>query len=66
MFQPHRKRSAQARIWKPRRRRHHILASERAVADRLLARGIELQDAYELHDKLYAHPPALPVFLGLV
>lgn len=46
---------------------HHILPSENAVADRLLARGIELQDAYEeLHDKLHAHPPALEVFLGLV
>ena len=46
---------------------HHILPSENAVADRLLARGIELQDAYEeLHDKLHAHPPALEVILGLV
>jgi len=46
---------------------HHILPSENAVADRLLARGFELQDAYEeLHDKLRAHPPALQVFLGLV
>ncbi len=45
----------------------HILPSENTVADRLLAREIELQDAYEeLHDKLHAHPPALQVFLGLV
>lgn len=46
---------------------HHILPSENAIADRLLARGIELQEAYEeLHGKLYARPPALQVFLGLV
>ncbi|MBV8470929.1 MAG: hypothetical protein JOY60_13845 [Burkholderiaceae bacterium] len=46
---------------------HHILPSENAVADRLLARGIELKDAYdELHGKLHARPPALQVFLGLV
>jgi len=46
---------------------HHILRSENAVADRLLARGVELKDAYdELHGKLHAHPPALQVFLGLV
>lgn len=46
---------------------HHILPSENAIADRLLARGIELKDAYEeLHDKLHTHPPALQVFLGLV
>ena len=46
---------------------HHISPSENAVANRLLARGIELEDTYkELHDKLHAHPPALQVFLGLV
>ena len=46
---------------------HHILPSENAVADRLLARGVELKDAYdELHGKLHARPPALQVFLGLV
>lgn len=46
---------------------HHILPSENAIADRLLARGIELQDAYEeLYDKLHAHQPALRVLLGLV
>lgn len=46
---------------------HHILPSENAVADRLLARGVELKDAYdELHGKLDARPPALQVFLGLV
>lgn len=46
---------------------HHILPSENAEADRLLARGLELQDAYEeLHEKLHAHPPALQAFLGLV
>lgn len=46
---------------------HRILPSENAVADRLLARGIELKDAYEeLHSKLHPRPPALKVFLGLV
>ncbi|KPZ08380.1 Uncharacterized protein ALO40_03366 [Pseudomonas syringae pv. viburni] len=46
---------------------HRILPSENAVADRLLARGIELTEAYEeLHGKLHAHPHALQVFLGLV
>jgi hypothetical protein len=46
---------------------HHILPSENAVADRMLARGVELKDAYdELHGKLDARPPALRVFLGLV
>lgn len=46
---------------------HHILSSQNAIADRLLARRIDLQDAYaELHDKLHAHPQALQVFLGLV
>lgn len=46
---------------------HHILPSENAVADRLLARGIELQDAYEeLYDKLHTYPPALQIFLGLI
>ncbi|HCI2720118.1 hypothetical protein OVV30_00960 [Pseudomonas aeruginosa] len=46
---------------------HHILPSENAVTDRLLARGVELKDAYdELHEKLHSHPPALQVFLGLV
>ncbi len=43
------------------------LPSENAVGDRLLARGIELTEAYdELHGKLHAHPHALKVFLGLV
>ncbi len=46
---------------------HRILPSENAVADRLLARGIELTEAYEeLHGKLHVHPHALQVFLGLV
>lgn len=46
---------------------HRILPSENAVADRLLARGIELTEAYEeLHGKLHAHPHALQVFLGHV
>lgn len=46
---------------------HDILYGECAVADRLLARGVELQDAYvELHDKLHGRPPALQVFLGLI
>lgn len=46
---------------------HHILSSENAVANQLLTRGIELKEAYvELHGKLHAHPPALPVFLGLL
>jgi len=44
---------------------HQILPSENAVADRLLARGTELKDAYqELHEKLYL--PALKVFLDLL
>lgn len=44
-----------------------IWPSKNAIANRLLARGVELQDAYEeLHDKLHAHPPALQVFLDLV
>ncbi|MGN6701935.1 MAG: hypothetical protein ACTHKB_03100 [Burkholderiaceae bacterium] len=46
---------------------HAILHSENVVADRLLARGIELKEAYdELHDKLHRHPPALKVFLDLL
>ena len=46
---------------------HRILPSENAIADRLLARGIELTEAYdELHGKLHAHPRALQNFLGLV
>ncbi|MBY0239666.1 MAG: hypothetical protein K2X55_10165 [Burkholderiaceae bacterium] len=44
-----------------------ILASENAVADRLLARHIELTDAYdELHSKLIPYPGALHVFIGLI
>lgn len=46
---------------------HDILPSENAVADRLLARGVELKDAYgELYEKLHPHPPALKVFLDLL
>jgi hypothetical protein len=46
---------------------HGILPSENAVADHLLARGLELQDAYaELYEKLHPHPPALKVFLDLL
>lgn len=46
---------------------HHILASESAVADRLLARGLEMTPAYEeLHSKLHQHPHALKTCLGLV
>lgn len=46
---------------------HGILHSENAVAARLLARNIEISEAYgELHSKLYAHPGALQTFLGLV
>ena len=38
-----------------------------AVADRLLARGVELRDAYgELYEKLHPRPPALKVFLDLL
>lgn len=52
-------------------RRHNIeagiLPSENAVADRLLARGVELRDAYsELYKKLHPHPPSLKVFLDLL
>lgn len=40
-----------------------ILPSEIDVIDRLLARGLELEDAYEeLHSKLSDRPPALKVF----
>lgn len=46
---------------------HHILPSESAVVDRLLARNLELSDAYEeLHGKLSLHPNALKTFLGIV
>ncbi|MDB0544141.1 hypothetical protein LBW62_23095 [Ralstonia solanacearum] len=46
---------------------HSILPSENAVADRLLARGVELTEAYEeLHRKLHGHPHALQTFLGIV
>ena len=46
---------------------HHILPSESAVADRLLARGLEMTPAYEeLHSKLHQHPHALKTCLGLV
>jgi hypothetical protein len=46
---------------------HDCAFSEVVVADRLLARSLELAEAYEeLHCKLYAHPPALKVFLDLV
>ncbi|MGB7242278.1 MAG: hypothetical protein WBC93_09355 [Sulfitobacter sp.] len=46
---------------------HEILSSETAVAECLLVRTIELQDAYlELNEKLGSKPPALKVFLGLL
>lgn len=46
---------------------HSILPSENAVADRLLARGVELTEAYEeLHRKLHGHPYALQTFLGII
>lgn len=46
---------------------HNILPSESTVADRLLARPLEMTPAYEeLHSKLYQHPHALKTFLGLV
>ena len=46
---------------------HNILPSENAIIDRLLARRIELNEAYaELYDKLQPHSRALPVFLGLL
>jgi hypothetical protein len=46
---------------------HHILPCESAVADRLLARGLEMTPAYEeLHSKLHQHPHALKTCLGLV
>lgn len=46
---------------------HDILPSENAVADRLLARSVELKDAYrELHEKLHPHPPALKVFMEIL
>lgn len=44
-----------------------ILPSENAVADRMLARGLELADAYgELHDTLQGERIPLQVALGLV
>ncbi len=46
---------------------HRILSSEVAVADRLLARGLELIEAYEeLHSKLNVHTGSLQAFLGLI
>lgn len=46
---------------------HEIWPSENAVVDRLLARGLELKDAYgELYEKLHPHPPALKAFLDLL
>ena len=46
---------------------HNILPSENTIIDRLLARRLELNEAYaELYDKLQPHPRALPVFLGLL
>lgn len=56
-------------LWKEKNynSEHHILPSESAIADRLLARSIELKATYEeLHEKLHAYPPALQDFLGLV
>lgn len=44
-----------------------ILPSEVKIIDRLLERGLELQDAYEeLHSKLGDFPPALTVFFDLL
>ena len=44
-----------------------ILPSEVRVIDRLLERGLELEDAYaEIHGKLVQHPQALKVFFDLV
>jgi hypothetical protein len=44
-----------------------ILPSEVEVIDRLLERGLELEDAYEeLHRKLGDRPPALKVFFDLL
>ena len=44
-----------------------ILPSEIKVIDRLLDRGLELNDAYEeLFNKLHDHPPALKVFFELL
>lgn len=46
---------------------HRILPSEVAVADRLLARGVELTEAYdELYRKLHQRIGALPAFLQVV
>jgi hypothetical protein len=46
---------------------NNCLASESAVADRLLARGIELEEAYkELHDTLERRWSALKCFLDLL
>jgi len=46
---------------------HDIWPSKNAVVDRLLARGLELKEAYEeLHEKLPPPSPALKVFLDLL
>ncbi|HBO3861926.1 hypothetical protein [Pseudomonas aeruginosa] len=46
---------------------HNILLSENAIIDCLLARRLELNEAYgELYDKLHLHPRALPAFLSLL
>ncbi|MGC5887279.1 hypothetical protein [Ralstonia pseudosolanacearum] len=46
---------------------HSIQPSENAIADRLLARGLELRDAYnELYEKLHPHPRAFKCFLDLL
>lgn len=45
----------------------NILPSENAIAERLLARRLELAEAYEeVHSKLHGHDGALPAFLGLL
>lgn len=42
-----------------------VLPGEVRIIDRLLERGLELNDAYcELRSKLHNHPPALKVFFG--
>lgn len=46
---------------------HHILPSDNRIIDRLLARRLELVEAYaEIHAKLHARPHGIKTILGVV
>jgi hypothetical protein len=46
---------------------HEILPSENRIIDRLLARRLELVEAYaEIHEKLHARPYGIKMMLGIV